>query len=161
MMCINTQFSEGETFYVDDIILAWTSLTCIQEFIKTISKSFNIKNMGKLHHFLGVKITYPESGKIWIGQPAYTEEILKKFQMENSRPTTAPTDAGARLTKVTEKNKLVNQELHQSTIGSLLYLTTRTRLDIIYAVSNIARFCSQLTMEHWKSMKHALSEWNT
>ena len=127
--CTYTQFS-GETFiaaiYVDNIILECKSLTHIQEFIKIISKSFNIKDMGKLHHFGGVKITYPESEKIWIGQPAYTEEILKKFQRENSRPSTIPIDTGARLTKATEKDKLVNQELYQSAIDSLLYLTTRT-----------------------------------
>ena len=33
--------------------------------------------------------------------------------MENSRPTAALIDAGARLTKTTEKDKLVNQELYQ------------------------------------------------
>ena len=75
--CIYTQFSEGETFitaiYLDNIILACKSLTHIQEFIKTISKSFNIKDTGKLHHFLGVKITYLESVKIWIRQSEYTE----------------------------------------------------------------------------------------
>ena len=103
---------------------------------------------------MGVKITYPESGKIWIRLPAYTEEILKILWMENSRPTTSPIDIGARLTKVTEKDKLINQELYQSAIGSLLYLTTRIRPDIFSPVSNVARFCSQPTMERWKSVKH-------
>ena len=65
--------------------------------------------MGKLHYFLGVKIAYPGSGKIWIRQPAYTVEVLKRFQMENSKPTATPIDTGAKLTKVTEDNKLFNQ----------------------------------------------------
>ena len=89
--CIYTQASGGEIFiaavYVDDIILASKSSTRIQEFIKSISESFDIKDMGKLHYFLGVKIAYSGSGKIWIGQPAYTVEVLKRFQMENSKPT--------------------------------------------------------------------------
>ena len=58
------------------------------------------------------------------------------------------------LTKATEKDKLVNQELYKSAISSLLYLTTRTRPNIAYAVSNVARFCSKPTMEHWKYVKH-------
>ena len=110
--------------------------------------------MGKLHYFLGFKIAYPGSGKIWIGQPAYTAEVLKRFQMENSKLTTTPIDTGAKLTKATEDSKLFNQQLYQSAIGSLLNLSTRTRPDIAYAVSNVARFCFKPTMEHWKSIKH-------
>ena len=158
--CIYTLTSGGEIFltavYVDDIILARKSSTRIQEFIKSISESFHIKDMGKLHYFLGVKIVYPGSGKIWIGQPAYTAEVLKRFQMENSKPIATPIDTGAKLTKATEDSKLFNQELNQSAIGSLLYLSTRTTPDIAYAVSNVARFCSKPTMEHWKSIKHTI-----
>ena len=119
--------------YVDDIILASKSSTRIQEFVKSISESFDIKYMGKLYYFLGVKIAYPGSGKIWIGQPAYTAEVLKRFQMENSKSSATPIDTGAKLTKATEDSKLFNQELYQSAIGSLLYLSTRTRPDIAYA----------------------------
>ena len=85
--CIYTLTSGGEIFiaavYVDDIILASKSSTCIQEFSKSISESFDIKDMGKLHYFLGVKIAYPGSGKIWIGQPAYTAEVLKRYSIKN------------------------------------------------------------------------------
>ena len=76
--------------------------------------------------------------------------------MENSKPTVTPIDTGAKLTKVTEDSKLFNQELYQSAIESLLYLSTRTRPNIAYAVSNVARFCSKPTMEHWKSIKHIM-----
>ena len=76
--------------------------------------------------------------------------------MENSKPTATPIDTGAKLTKATEDSKLFNHELYQSAIGSLLYLSTRTRPDIAYAVSNVARFCSRTTMEHWKSIKHIM-----
>ena len=112
--CIYTLTSGGEIFiaavYVDDIILASKSSTRIQEFVKSISEMFDIKDMGKFHYFLGVKISYPGLGKIWIGQPAYTAEVLKRFQMENSKPTAIPTDTGAKLTKATEDSKLLNQE---------------------------------------------------
>ena len=92
---------------------------------------------------------------------------MKRFQTENSKHTATPIDTGAKLTKATEDSKLFNQELYQSAIGSLLYLSTGTRPDIAYAVSNVARFCSKPIMEHWKSIKHimrylnALSKWYT
>ena len=123
--------------------------------LRHVSKN-SLKTSQKPHYFLGVKIAYPGSGKIWIGQPAYTAEVLKRFQMENSKPTATPIDNGAKLTKASEDSKLFNQELYQSAIGSLLYLSIRTRPDIAYAVSNVARFCFKPTMEHWKSIKHII-----
>ena len=135
-------------------------MTRIQEFVKSISESFDLNDMGKLHYFLGVKIVYPGSGKIRIGQPPYTAEVLKRFQKENSKPTATPIDTGAKLIKATEDSKLFNQELYQSAIGSLLYLSTRTRPNIAYAVSSVARFCPKPTMEHWKSIKYTMSYLN-
>ena len=83
--------------YVDDIILASKSLIHIQEFIKLISQSFHIKDIGNLHYFSGVKITHPKIGKIWIGQPEYSKEILEKFQMEKWEGT--PIEVGIKLIK--------------------------------------------------------------
>ena len=126
-------------------ILFWrASLRHVSKNSLKASQSFDIEDMGKLHYFLGVKIAYPGSEKIWIGQPAYTEEVMKRFQMENSKPTATTIDNSAKLTKVTEGSKLFNQELYQSAIGSLLYLSTTTRPGIAYAVSNVARFVPSL-----------------
>ena len=37
--------------------------------------------MGKLRHFVGIKINYFSSGNIWIRQPAYVRKVLKKSGM--------------------------------------------------------------------------------
>ena len=40
-------------------------------------------DIGKLHYFLGVSVQQsPDSGKTWVGQPAYIQNILKKFGFE-------------------------------------------------------------------------------
>ena len=36
-------------------------------------------DMGTLHHFLGIKITYTDSGDMGIGQPMYVRDVVKKF----------------------------------------------------------------------------------
>ena len=158
--CIYTLSSEGELFivaiYVDDIILGSKSSEQIQDFIKRISQRFNVKDMGKLHYFLGVKVAYPVSEKIWIGQPTYTTDILKKFNMENSNPAATPTENGAKLMRATKDSELFSKEVYQSAVGSLLYLSTRTRPDIAHAVGNVARFCSQPTKQHWNAVKHIM-----
>ena len=85
----------------------------------------------------------------------WSAEILKKFLMENSKPTSL-CDVGAKLTKATSDSELFDKEVYQSAIGSLLYLSMRTRRDIAYAVGIVARFYSQPTKEHWTTVKHIL-----
>ncbi len=87
--------------------------------------------MGKLHYFLGVKIAYPGSGKIWIGQPASTAEVLKRFQMENSKPTATPIDTGAKLTKATEEMQVIQSRI----------VSVGNRKSIISFNKNKTRYC--------------------
>ena len=87
---------------------------------------------------------------IWIGQPAFTESILQKFGMDNAKPAKTPANVNGKLSKATPESETVDQCIYQSAVRSLLYLSTRTRPDITFAV---ARFCSQPTQEHWIAVK--------
>ena len=57
--CIYTLNSGGDVIilavYVDDIILAGKSTEKIQQIIKEIANRFDVKDMGELNYFLGVK----------------------------------------------------------------------------------------------------------
>ena len=48
--------------YVEDIILAEKRYERIQKFTNAIADKFDITDMGKLHHFVGIKINYLNSG---------------------------------------------------------------------------------------------------
>ena len=52
-----------------------------------------------------------------------------------------------------DREEKIDQGMYQSAVGSLLYLSTRTRLDITFAVSKVAKFCSDLTKCHWIAVK--------
>ena len=101
--CIYILQSGGETFiiavYVDDIILAGNTYESIQTFMKGIAEKFEVLDMGRLHHFVAIKISYLESGKIWMGQPTYVRKVLQKFQMDKSKPVSTPVESGAKLVK--------------------------------------------------------------
>ena len=85
--------------YVDDIILAGKSDNRIKEIKRALAAKFDIKDMGRLHYFLGMKILQDEqTGNVWIGQPAYVESVLKKFGMDNSKPVSTPIDPSTKLT---------------------------------------------------------------
>ena len=115
--------SGGEIFiiaiYVDGFILARKTSERIQKFINAVAEKFDIADMGKLHHFVGIKINYMKSGNICTGQPAYVRKVLKNFEMDNSKPVGTPVKIE---TKLRDENNLVDQELYQSAVRSLLYL---------------------------------------
>ena len=92
--CIYTA-KEGEMFiiavYVDDIMLAGRSAERMTEIKNMLSRRFNVKDMGPLHYFLGVKVEQNEkNGSIWVGQPAYCTSLLQKFGMEHCKPVKNP-----------------------------------------------------------------------
>ena len=57
--------------YVNDIILAGKSDKRMKEVEEDLAKKFNIKDMGKLHHFLGKKIIQP------VGTPVDSMKLVK------------------------------------------------------------------------------------
>ena len=116
-----------------------------------------IKDMGKLHYFLGTNILQDEkSENIWIGQPVYTTNLLKRFGMQDCKAVGTPVDVSTKLVKATSDDDCIDQQLYQSAIGSLLYLSVSTRPDITYAVSTLARFSSNPTKQHWVALKRVM-----
>ena len=97
-----------------------------------------------------------ESKSIWIGQPAYTENLLKRFGMQDSKPTSTPVDVNSKLQPATKQDETFNHTEYQSAVGSLMYLAVSTRPDIAYAVNNLARFNSNPQKVHWTAMKRVL-----
>ena len=124
---------------------------------QVFAKRFDIKDMGKLHYFLEMKVVQNDEAKeVWIGQPVYTHNLLQKSGMENAKPVKTPVDTCTKLVKATEDEKIFDQKLYQSAVGSILYLSVGTRPAITYAVNNVAKFSSHPTIQHWTGVKRIM-----
>jgi hypothetical protein len=64
--------------------------------------------------------------------------MLKRFQMEDSKPMGTPMVTGCKLSK-DDNSPDVDQSSYRSMIGSLLYITTSC-LDIMHVVGMVARY---------------------
>ena len=101
--------SKGEMFivavYVDDILLACKDNTRMEQVKKIIGKYFKVKDMGDLSYFLGVKVVQnKQNSSIWIGQPLYTEAVLKTFNMDQAKAAKTPVNASQKLIQTTEED---------------------------------------------------------
>ena len=136
--CIFVKEENGDIFivaiHVDDIILAGKTDEEIAKVKEIIAERFQAKDMVELKYILGLQVIQ-ENGKVWIGQPTYTENFLKKFGMESCKTLETPVDSSSRLVKASEDSELFNKEEYQSAVGSLLYLSSATRPDITLQIS--------------------------
>lgn len=154
--CIYICMSDGVlciiAVYVDDLIIACKSLDYLTKIKSSLSARYKMKDLGELNYFLGVHI-FQDAGKIFINQSVYAQALLKKFGLENSKHVSTPVEMNCVLEKALDESDLFSCETYQSAVGSLLYLSTKTRPDITFAVCNVAKYCSKPTTKHWSAVK--------
>ncbi|WVZ84240.1 hypothetical protein U9M48_031292 [Paspalum notatum var. saurae] len=75
--------------YVDDIIFGGSSHALVSSFAEQMSRKFEMSLMGELQFFLGLQIKQGPEGT-FVHQAKYTRDILKKFEMGDSKPMTTP-----------------------------------------------------------------------
>jgi hypothetical protein len=102
---------------------------------------FEMIDLGLMRYFLGIKVHYSKID-IFISQSKYAHEILKIFNMINSKATPTPIITRLKLSKE-DKGSKVDPTLFKRLVGNLMYLTS-TRPDIMYGVSLISRFMENL-----------------
>ncbi|WVZ52661.1 hypothetical protein U9M48_003699 [Paspalum notatum var. saurae] len=136
--------------YVDDIIFGGSSHALVSSFAEQMSREFEMSLMGELQFFLGLQIKQGLEGT-FVHQTKYTRDILKKFNMGDSKPMTTPMSTNTAL-DADEDGEAVDQKKFQGMIGSLLYLTT-TRPDIQFAVCLCARYQASPRTSHRQAVK--------
>jgi hypothetical protein len=74
--------------YVDDLIMTGDE-QLIHSFKDDLAKEFEMKDLGLLHYFLGLKI-WQRDGEIFVSRGKYAREIQGKFHMEGCKPMDTP-----------------------------------------------------------------------
>jgi len=156
--CIYTKFKNGRfiflVLYVDDILLASSDVSLLQETKKFLSSKFDMKDLGEASYVLGIEIHRDRrKGVLGLSQKAYIEKVLKKFSMHKCSPSPAPIVKGDRYGDFQcPRNRYELDQMkavpYASAVGSLQYAQVCTRPDLAFVTGLLGRFQSNLGMEH-------------
>jgi hypothetical protein len=133
--------------YVDDGLVAGTDDHEITNFVEHLKAEFKI-TVGSLDCFLGMHIKRLSNGSIFISQTSYTMKILEKFNMANANAVATPCEKSEQ-----SDMKLDEKVPYREAVGSLMYLSTATRPDIVYAVSVVSENLEAPLLSHWQAVK--------
>lgn len=109
--------------YVDDIIVASSSLEATTSLLKDLEKYFSLKDLGDLHYFLGIEVKwFPD--KLMLFQERYATELLHRAGMQLCKPVSTPLSVSEKLSMYSGV-KLGPEEAtrYRSIVGVLQYLT--------------------------------------
>jgi len=106
-----------------------------------------MNDLGLMRYFLGIEFIQLDLG-IFVCQMKYVMDVLKRFEMMNSKPTPTPIVSRTKLNKE-DKGSNADPNLFKILVGNLMYLTT-TRPYIMYASNSIPRFMESPKDSHWQ-----------
>jgi hypothetical protein len=139
--------------YVDDIVLTASSQSLLRRLVDALQREFPVKDLGVLHHFLGVTAEPRPSGLL-LHQRQYTLDILEQAKMIDYKPCSTPVDTQAKLSK-DMGDPVEDPTGYRSLTGALQYLTF-TRLDISYVVQQICLHMHDPREPHLAALKRLL-----
>lgn len=148
--------AEGATLfiivYVDDLLIAGTQKE-VTDMLEKLKAKFSIRDLGDATYFLGMEIKRDRKARtLKLSQTKYTKDILRRFDMFDSKHKTLPMPAN---TKVQAAGTPLDTAKHPfaEAVGALMYLQVCTRPDICFPVCLMARYMAAPTQEHWGLVK--------
>jgi hypothetical protein len=106
---------------MDDLLVIGNNMKLIDMFKREMKDVFEMTNLEKMSFFLNMEVKQKHN-EIFICQHKYAKEILKKFNMEECRPTTTLMNQNEKFCKEDGAAK-INEKLYKTLIGCLMYLT--------------------------------------
>jgi histone deacetylase 1/2 len=109
--------------YVDDIIVASSSLEATKALLSDLQKEFTLKDLGDLHYFLGIEVKKIKDSLI-LTQQRYASDILARSGMSRCKAIDTPLSTTEKLSAY-EGHALGPDDStkYRSLVGALQYLT--------------------------------------
>jgi hypothetical protein len=142
--------------YVDDLLITGDNEKDVENVKVYLSQVFNkIKDLKNVEKYLGLKMTRIGNGQLILQQSEYIDSILREMESKNItiriRNTPLPADF-----KPLVDNERGDQPSILDLLGKLRYLADRTRPDISFAASFLARFATNPTIHHINAILQTL-----
>ncbi len=113
--------------------------------------TYEITDLGRIHHLLGMRIRYEKKKRMIIDQEKYGEEKIKQFGLEEMKTVSTPADYATKIKAASEEevtNSRVDEAKYRGYVGSLIYASISTRPDITYATNQLSRYMNKPTQQH-------------
>jgi len=154
--CLYSKEQDGHWLYVsvhvDYLVMATTSESMMVSFEGQMNEFVVMKDLGNLHHYLGIQIARDDDGIFVLHQKQYIEKKLREFRLTECRPSNIPVDPGY-LRRQEVHECMPDRDVYRKAIGSLQYLATNSRPDIAVGTSILARHVSCPTVADWTEVK--------
>ena len=153
-----TRFNSSDTLfiliYVDDILVTGSSSILVQDFIHQLNFHFALKNLGHLHYFLGVEVTWCANDSIHLSQSKYIHDLLRRTNMLHAKPQPTPMISSLRLI-VDGSTSVEDPTFFRSIVGALQYVTI-TCPEISFPINRVCQYMHQPQLSQWKVVKRIL-----
>ncbi|KAM0003914.1 putative RNA-directed DNA polymerase [Helianthus debilis subsp. tardiflorus] len=139
--------------YVDDIVLTGSDTSFLESFIRSLGHKFSIKDLGLLHHFLGIEVIPTPQG-LFLSQHRHIQDVLTSFKMDGAKDVLTPLSVSDPLSSV-DSTPPIDPTPYRKLVGSLQYLAF-TRPDISFAINKLSQFMHSPRQSHWQALKRVL-----
>lgn len=122
----------------------------IEEFKSTVTREFEMTDLGLIRFFLGLEVQQAEKG-IFVSQETHAKGIVKRYNMKDCNQVSTLMESGTKSSKF-DGGERVEARKFRSLVGSLYYLTC-TRTSISLSVGIVSWFLDKPVYTHWKALK--------
>ena len=158
LICITSTSCCYILIYVDDLIIMGDSNKLLNDLIKALNSEFALKDLGTLSYFLGVEVSYPTNGGMFLSQAKYITDLLQKTKIFDAKPISTPMVSG-QLVSAHHGENFHDIHLYRSTVGALQYALqydALTHPEISYSVNKACQFMHSAKLMHWQLVKRIL-----
>jgi hypothetical protein len=137
-------------FYMDNIVALCRKkhLHYLDEFEKNLRAEYEIRALGELNWFLGVRIVRDRKAcKVWLCQDSYIDKIVAKFYLEHHKLVSTPLPLN---NLPSHEGVATAQQVYayQQRVSSINFAAVIMRPDVAFAASRLATFLCNPSPAH-------------